>query len=395
MAYDDTELDPTKRPLQDNLGMGPVKVAAPSQAPMIGRPMSPTGVPMYNQGESVPATGTAASPNPHVQELNRLNSTGSGVSQVQKNHPFGGGVLRGLDVAASIAAPRIAQAIPGTTMHHNALVNQQEGLANQDVARGEREAQTQEIQQRPQMQQAVMEHQDELEAQKEQARQAQQAAAQQEQQSRLDEQLQQQQDTADQREEVADANRQTTEANADRRFQLHEKNADRRAASAGSAGTWQIAEDDKGQPMLYNSKTGETKAAPPNFRSKGTFNKTLAPAEDAKNYAVSYLQSGNFTGPGDEALQEKFFELAKPSTGFRMTQPQIQQLQSGRNWMNSVEGRLYHATHGTWFSDDQRKQIVDTMNQLAAAKQHPAQQPQQGGGLKITRDANGRIIGVE
>jgi hypothetical protein len=97
---------------------------------------------MYNQGDEVPPTGTAPAINPHVARAQQLEQEGSGVSQVQAKHPFWGGVLRGLDVAASVAAPRIAPVIPGTTAHHNALIGQQEGLANQDVAREEKQAQT-------------------------------------------------------------------------------------------------------------------------------------------------------------------------------------------------------------------------------------------------------------
>ena len=58
------------------------------------------------------------------------------------------------------------------------------------------------------------------------------------------------------------------------------------------------------------------------------------------NYANDYLTNGRFTGSGDEALQEKFFELAKPSVGFRMTQPQIDLLQNSRSWMNSAEAHI-------------------------------------------------------
>lgn len=152
MADTDTDeaLDPTKRkPLEDNLGMGPVRVAspmgAPSLVPPISRPVSATGVPMYGQGDAVPATGTAPTVNPHVAEAQRMEQSGSGVSQVQANHPFWGGVLRGLDVASTIAAPGIAAAIPGTTLHHDQLIHQQEGLANQDVVRDEKQAQTSDL----------------------------------------------------------------------------------------------------------------------------------------------------------------------------------------------------------------------------------------------------------
>lgn len=105
----------------------------------------------------------------------------------------------------------------------------------------------------------------------------------------------------------------------------------------------------------------------------------LADAKTSADYANNYIQSGKFTGPGDEALLEKYFDLAKPSTGFRMTQQQIELLQSSRSWMGSAEGEAYHAKTGTWFSAEQRQQIADTMNTLYQAKAGP------GGGGPIVQ----------
>lgn len=91
-------------------------------------------------------------------------------------------------------------------------------------------------------------------------------------------------------------------------------------------------------------------------------------AQTALNYADSYIKGGQYTGPGDEALMEKFFELAKPSTGFRMSQPQIDMLRNARSWMNAAEATGKHIEGGTWFSNQQRQEIAGTMKQLAAAK---------------------------
>ena len=77
----------------------------------------------------------------------------------------------------------------------------------------------------------------------------------------------------------------------------------------GPQGTWQLVEDTKGNPTLLNSVTGETKPAP-GIQKTGTFQKTVEPAQQAINYAQNYGDSKAYTGPGDEALMEKFFELA-------------------------------------------------------------------------------------
>lgn len=136
-------------------------------------------------------------------------------------------------------------------------------------------------------------------------------------------------------------------------------------------GTWTLAEDGQGKPILFNSKTGETQAAPAGMQKTGTAAKAqaaTAPVQGALDYATDYLGKKAYTGPGDEALQEKFFELAKPSTGFRMSQPQMDMLRNSASWMNSLQGKTHHALTGTWFSDQQRQQIVNTMNDLARAK---------------------------
>ena len=151
-------------------------------------------------------------------------------------------------------------------------------------------------------------------------------------------------------------------------------------------GSWQLDEDAQGHPVLFNPKTGETKAAP-GIQKTGTAAKATAaeekemgPSRGALEYAHSYLQNGVHTGAGDEALQEKFFELAKPTTGFRMTQPQMNMLAQSRSWMNGLEAHMRHATTGTWFSDEQRQQIVKTMEELAAAKERARGGGQPGGG---------------
>lgn len=147
-----------------------------------------------------------------------------------------------------------------------------------------------------------------------------------------------------------------------------------------NVGTWSIQEDADGKPIEYNSKTGQTRAiAPGGIQKAGTKakadaaqEKLIGPGRDAMAYAADYLDKTAKgippTGPKDEALLEKFFELAKPSTGFKMTQQQIDMLKNAQSWMGSVEAKLRHATTGTWFSSTQRKQIVDAMSDLNAVK---------------------------
>lgn len=141
-------------------------------------------------------------------------------------------------------------------------------------------------------------------------------------------------------------------------------------------GTWSIEEDSSGNPVEHNSKTGEVRPVQGDIKRTGTKAKADAaqqkltqPINAALNYATDYGSRTAHTGAGDEALMEQFFELAKPSSGFRMSQPQIDLLQKAQSWMGSLEAHGRHALSGTWFSDQQRKEIVDTMKDLASAKQ--------------------------
>ena len=117
--------------------------------------------------------------------------------------------------------------------------------------------------------------------------------------------------------------------------------------------------------------------------------KVEQPVEAARQYGHDYLERGYFTGPGDEALLEKFFDLAKPSSGFRMTKQQIDLLRESRSWTEGAQARIYHALHGTWFSPQQRRQIVSTMDDIANAK--IASMRQSGGAVQPGTTANVEI----
>lgn len=143
---------------------------------------------------------------------------------------------------------------------------------------------------------------------------------------------------------------------------------------ASNVGTLQIQEDAEGNPVTFNTKTGDISPAT-GVQKSGTKGKADAaaakindPIQHAVNYANDYGGRSLHTGPGDEALMEQFFEVTKPSTGFRMSQPQIDMLKNAQSWMGSASAKIRHATSGTWFSDEQRNQIVGTMKDMAKAK---------------------------
>lgn len=145
---------------------------------------------------------------------------------------------------------------------------------------------------------------------------------------------------------------------ADEQAKKDQERDKRLANTLGNMGTWTIAEDGSGNTTLYNSKTGQTKEAPTGLHKSGYFAKQIAPLEAANLNITSYIDGKVFDGPGDLALQHEFFTATQPSTGFRMTKVQQDILQDSQSWLNSMQGKLYHTLHGTWFSDEQRQQIA-------------------------------------
>lgn len=153
-------------------------------------------------------------------------------------------------------------------------------------------------------------------------------------------------------------------------------------------GSLQIQEDQEGKPVLFNSKTGEVRPAE-GIQKSGTKNKAdeaiakkLDPIKKSLTVADDYLKNGVFTGPGDIALQEAFFNLTKPDTGFRMNQQQMNKLADSRSWMSSLKGQAYHAIHGTWFDDKQRAEMVQTMKDVARANGVSVESIAAGKGVK-------------
>lgn len=123
-------------------GVGAIAPGAPAvQVPAQQQQKPPAQIAMPAASTPAVSAGVIA---PRTQkdmgELQRLETTGSGVSQVQQKHPIVGGLLRGLDIAGSIIAPRIAADIPGTTLHHEQLLNQSRGNIKQDVGEQGEEA---------------------------------------------------------------------------------------------------------------------------------------------------------------------------------------------------------------------------------------------------------------
>lgn len=95
-------------------------IAMPGAVPSMGTPVLPS----VSLAPPPPPTQTQTD----IAEYNRQKNTGSGVSQIQ--NPLLRGIARAGDIAASVFAPKPAQFIPGTTLHHQLTM----GQAAQNVA---------------------------------------------------------------------------------------------------------------------------------------------------------------------------------------------------------------------------------------------------------------------
>lgn len=143
-------------------------------------------------------------------------------------------------------------------------------------------------------------------------------------------------------------------------------------------GTWTLQEGRDGKPVLFNSKSGETRPAPEGLQPRGTAAKD-APTKDAIAYAETYLKSGKFTGSGDEALMDQFFAAAKPK---RMNAQQNELLMHSRDLVQGARAQAKHlfTPNAPYFDDEQRQTIVDTIRALANSQGVEGAPESAGGG---------------
>lgn len=154
-------------------------------------------------------------------------------------------------------------------------------------------------------------------------------------------------------------------------------------------GTWTLQEDDTGKPILFNSKTGQTRPAPQNLQPRGTAAKDQ-PVKDALAYAENYMKGGNFTGPGDLALMDQFYQAAKPK---RMNEKQNQLLLESQSFIESAKQGIMRkfSPNAPYFDDTQRQNIVQTMRDLAKS-----QTKETGGGssqqaVRVQQNSKGKF----
>lgn len=384
----------------------PARIAPPTAASSIP-PVSLRGLPapqgstedLENLGlQSHMRPTPIAKPSPIQQdqtaaqnEVSRLRSTGPGFSQI--GNRYARGTLGALDTIGSIVAPGIVGNIPGTTAHNRRLIGQQEQRIAEDQGEAQKEAQTQEAKGRT----------DQAEAEADKAA-ADAEAARNPQPKPKEEKYDQFTGWTDKdgtplvREENSGAVVRANDHKPPTGFtpvapkserpdtpeqqyidEYQKQHPGATVIQAEKAFKQDTATPEKPQRVLGVTPDNKVIEITPGMtlpEGTQTVNGEIKGAagqqagQDALNYAKDYMTSKRFTGPGDEALMEKYFELAKPSSGFRMSQQQIEMLTRAQDMMNSVRAKAAHllTPEAPYFSDEQRRQIVETMNRIETTK---------------------------
>jgi hypothetical protein len=235
------------------------------------------------------------------KELNRLTAPGTEDAKPgwqQISNPVGRTFAGIGSTALGILAPRIAGMVPGTTAHHDALVNQQESQLNQDALRQEKNAQSGHLN----AETAALQHPPDKPASNE-VELFQQDPAQLESFYSSREQHQPDKKQApihlstDQGEFLVDpVTKQATPLTYNgqplkkaaapgnfeeqsfnewhqthqngTRMQFEAERANNTRKPEGEQGTWSLQEGDDGKPVLFNSKTGGIRPAPAGLHGK-------------------------------------------------------------------------------------------------------------------------------
>ncbi|HEY6339348.1 MAG TPA: hypothetical protein VIW68_12715 [Candidatus Sulfotelmatobacter sp.] len=94
-------------------------------------------------------------------------------------------------------------------------------------------------------------------------------------------------------------------------------------------------------------------------------------AVDNAQAADDYVKGGKFTGPDDYALMNQFQEMivSGQKAGIRFTKNEQDMLRGAQSTLNSIKAGAKHVVSGSYFSDDERKQIVNTMKGIATRSQ--------------------------
>lgn len=142
-----------------------------------------------------------------------------------------------------------------------------------------------------------------------------------------------------------------------------------------NSGTWALEEDGSGKPVLFNSKTGKTEAAP-NIQKPGTASKANAPYQALIDEAAQAHQLADMAeagnAPADVDLALSFFKTMRGAggAGIRFTQAEQNLIMGARSTAGDIEGVAQKVLGGGQkFTPEQRANILNVIDLHAQAAQ--------------------------
>lgn len=169
----DEEPLPAPKDEEDSESEGSAVDVAPASLPGVAMPRaheSTVASPLDNALEAPPVapptpvldkSGLVAAPN---ARYNAMLNEGSGVSQ---HHGLGGGILKALDIAGTIAAPGLMLGVPGTSLNHRLELKREQERENSDLKQNLTQAQTETEKSKPELAQAKLDLANQKEAEAE------------------------------------------------------------------------------------------------------------------------------------------------------------------------------------------------------------------------------------
>lgn len=187
--------------------------------------------------------------------------------------------------------------------------------------------------------------------------------------------------------QLIDAENKGDTKTADRlRQQIEDLNPGAEATRAATA-------EDRATRLQRQKEEDETKATDARQKFTQPFQQAIDTATDAK----SYLDGGKYTGPADYALMNEFQEMivSGQRAGIRFTQNEQDMLRNAQSWYDSLAAKTRHALSGSYFSDEQRKQMVDVMQGIAKRAQKQIDDYATRGGKQGSAGAGGKQGGEQ
>lgn len=153
----------------------------------------------------------------------------------------------------------------------------------------------------------------------------------------------------------------------------------------GAVGNWSLQEGPEGKPILFNSKTAQTKEAPAGMEAKGTADKQKKAAQPMQDVldeiAESKEYAANPSATNDYGLLMNFIGTTKPESlaKLRLNQNEVHLATGTRGSLGDLQALAQRVENGEMLTPDQRKAMLQTMDIVGKFATRRMQQLSGGG----------------